>query len=329
MLALSSASDFSHLRARAPRRRAGVRPQALRARRPEARIAGLLNGGKRRRQRAAQARRPARRQRPRQPASSWTTRWSRQNEAGGRLGDLLVAQGLVTEQDIITAVAGQMHIGVVDLTQVAPQPAALGLLPRDFIVRRRLMPISIEESGSLVLAMTNPLDVISIDEVGMRTKRRVVPVICRRRASTRPSPSTSARAASSRTRATRARRAMRAPAPSTPTSSRSSTPCSPTPPPCTRRTSTSSRPRRCCGSATASTAGCTSPGECRQHLLNAVHQPHQDHGLAGHQRAAAAPGRPRPRDCSRAARSTCASAPSPPPTARRPSSACSTPAASR
>jgi type IV pilus assembly protein PilB len=103
---------------------------------------------------------------------------TRQQEGGGRLGDLLVTQGLVTEQDIVAAVAGQMHIGVVDLGQIAPQPAALGLLPRDFIVRRRLMPVSLDDNGSLELAMTNPLDVISIDEVGMRTKRRVVPLIC-------------------------------------------------------------------------------------------------------------------------------------------------------
>ena len=91
---------------------------------------------------------------------------------------MLVADGLVSEQDIVTAVANQMHIGVVDLSQTTPQPAALGLLPRDFIVRRRVMPLSIDEAGNLVLAMTNPLDVITIDEVGMRTKKRIVPVIC-------------------------------------------------------------------------------------------------------------------------------------------------------
>jgi type IV pilus assembly protein PilB len=102
---------------------------------------------------------------------------ARQNDGGGRLGEVLVSEGLVSEQDIVTAVAGQMHIGVVDLAQTTPQPAALGLLPRDFIVRRRLMPLSVDENGSLVVAMTNPLDVISIDEVGMRTKKRVVPVI--------------------------------------------------------------------------------------------------------------------------------------------------------
>ncbi len=102
----------------------------------------------------------------------------RQHNGGGRLGEVLVAEGLVSEQDIVNAVASQMRIGVVDLAHAAPQPSALGLLPRDFIVRRRLMPLHFDEHGSLVLAMTNPLDVISIDEVGMRTKKRIVPVIC-------------------------------------------------------------------------------------------------------------------------------------------------------
>ena len=103
---------------------------------------------------------------------------ARQKHDGGRLGELLVQMGLVSEQDIVNAVAGQMRIGVVDLAQTTPQPAALGLLPRDFILRRRVMPLRVDDKGSLVLAMPNPLDVLVIDEVGMRTKKRVVPVIC-------------------------------------------------------------------------------------------------------------------------------------------------------
>jgi type IV pilus assembly protein PilB len=102
---------------------------------------------------------------------------ARQSDAGGRLGEVLVAEGLVSEQDIVTAVANQMHIGVADLANTTPHPAALGLLPRDFIVRRRVIPLRIDDNGSLVVAMTNPLDVITIDEIGMRTKKRVVPLM--------------------------------------------------------------------------------------------------------------------------------------------------------
>jgi type IV pilus assembly protein PilB len=102
----------------------------------------------------------------------------RQRKSGRRLGEVLVEEGTATEREIVAAVAGQMRIGAVDLSHSAPQANAISLLPRDFIVRNRLMPLSIGDDASLVLAMTNPLDVIAIDEVGMRVKRRVVPVIC-------------------------------------------------------------------------------------------------------------------------------------------------------
>ena len=102
----------------------------------------------------------------------------RQQQAGGRLGEVLVGSGLVSENDLMHALAGQMHLAVVDLRAITPSPAAVGLLPRDFIVRHRLLPLRLDDNGSLVIAMTNPLDVVVIDEVRLRTKKRVVPAIC-------------------------------------------------------------------------------------------------------------------------------------------------------
>ncbi len=102
----------------------------------------------------------------------------RQRDMGVRLGEVLVGEGAITEQQIVATVARQMRLGVVDLGAVAPHANAVGLLPRDFIVRNRVMPLRILEDGSLELAMANPLDVITMDEVDMRVKRRVVPVIC-------------------------------------------------------------------------------------------------------------------------------------------------------
>jgi type IV pilus assembly protein PilB len=103
---------------------------------------------------------------------------TRQKEMGARLGEVLVRDGLVAESDLVKALAGQMHIPIVDLGQVAPTPAAMSLLPRDFIVRHRVLPLAIDDKGAIRLAMTNPLDVVSLDEVGLRAKKRVVPVIC-------------------------------------------------------------------------------------------------------------------------------------------------------
>ncbi len=101
-----------------------------------------------------------------------------QQQAGGRLGEVLVGSGLVSEDDLVHALAGQMHLAVVDLRAVTPSPAAVGLLPRDFIVRHRLLPLRLDDNGGLVVAMTNPLDVVVVDEVRLRTKKRVVPAIC-------------------------------------------------------------------------------------------------------------------------------------------------------
>jgi type IV pilus assembly protein PilB len=103
---------------------------------------------------------------------------ARQKADGGRLGDVLVREGLVSEESLVNALAGQMRLAVIDLAQSGPTPSAIGFLPRDFVIRHRVMPLRLDDHGALVLAMTNPLDVISIDEVGLRTKRRVVPVIC-------------------------------------------------------------------------------------------------------------------------------------------------------
>ena len=103
---------------------------------------------------------------------------ARQPATGARLGEVLVREGLITEQEIVGAVAEQMRIGVIDLNRTSPHTNATGLLPRDFIVRHRVLPVRLREDGSLELAMTNPLDVITLDEVGMLAKRRVVPLIC-------------------------------------------------------------------------------------------------------------------------------------------------------
>ncbi len=128
--------------------------------------------------RAPQAGRHAGRERHRHPGARSTKPSNASSRAAAASARCSSRSGLVSEDDLIHALAGQMHLAVVDLRAVTPNPAAVGLLPRDFIVRHRLLPLRLDDDGSLVIAMTNPLDVVVIDEVRLRTKRRVVPVIC-------------------------------------------------------------------------------------------------------------------------------------------------------
>ena len=55
---------------------------------------------------------------------------------------------------------------------------AVGLLPRDFIIKHRLLPLRTDDDGALVIAMTDPLDVVTMDEVKLRTTKTVRPAIC-------------------------------------------------------------------------------------------------------------------------------------------------------
>ena len=103
---------------------------------------------------------------------------ARQQIERRRLGDVLVREGLVSEQDLVEALAAQLRLEVADLDQVHFSPETLALLPRDFMVNRRVLPLEVEEDGTLVLAMTDPLDIVAIDEVRLRTKRNVQVVIC-------------------------------------------------------------------------------------------------------------------------------------------------------
>ena len=103
---------------------------------------------------------------------------ARQQIERRRLGDVLVREGLVSEKDLVEALAAQLRLEVADLDQVYFSPETLALLPRDFMVNRRVLPLQLDDDGTLVLAMTDPLDIVAIDEVRLRTKRSVRVVIC-------------------------------------------------------------------------------------------------------------------------------------------------------
>ena len=62
--------------------------------------------------------------------------------------------------------------------QVTPSPAAVGLLPRDFIIRHRLLPLRIDDDGTLVIAMTDPLDVVDHRRDPPAHQEALVPAIC-------------------------------------------------------------------------------------------------------------------------------------------------------
>lgn len=94
-----------------------------------------------------------------------------------RLGEVLVALGYVTETDVARAVAGQLEISFVPDHLLQVDLLYARLLPPQLARKTNAMPLR-EEFGHLFVAMADPLDVFSLDEIRHITKRSVQPVAC-------------------------------------------------------------------------------------------------------------------------------------------------------
>jgi type IV pilus assembly protein PilB len=85
-----------------------------------------------------------------------------------RLGHVLVDLGIATERQIADALAAQLHLEVVDLTKIAVSPDTVRLLPRGVAARLGMIVIA-KDGRRLTLAVSDPTDVVALDDVRLHT----------------------------------------------------------------------------------------------------------------------------------------------------------------
>jgi type IV pilus assembly protein PilB len=97
-----------------------------------------------------------------------------QRQWGVRLGQALVDLKLVTEPQVVRALAEKFGFDVADLSAVEPHALAeaLRLVPREFAVRNNLLPLG-ADTTTLTVAMSDPSNLVVADELRFRTNRRV------------------------------------------------------------------------------------------------------------------------------------------------------------
>ena len=97
---------------------------------------------------------------------------------GERLGAALVRLGLVEESEVADALATQLRLERVDLDTTADlDPEVVSLLPMPEAERHDVLPLRLS-GGVLHLAMSDPSDVAALDDVRLTTGvRRVRPVV--------------------------------------------------------------------------------------------------------------------------------------------------------
>jgi type IV pilus assembly protein PilB len=84
---------------------------------------------------------------------------------GQRLGEIVVELGFTTERAIAGALAEQYELEYVDLDIVQLDKRAIALLPEDLARRYEALPLSILEDGTPLLAVTDPTNLATADDL--------------------------------------------------------------------------------------------------------------------------------------------------------------------
>lgn len=89
------------------------------------------------------------------------------HQKGKRLGDFLIEQGLVPEDEISKAIAHQFGLEYIDLDRFHISQEAMKLIPHEVVQKYSVLPIA-KENGRLKLLISDPLDLDMLDTLRFR-----------------------------------------------------------------------------------------------------------------------------------------------------------------
>ena len=96
-----------------------------------------------------------------------------QNTSGGkrkRLGEILVSINAMTQTQVAETLAVQLELQFISLDRFQAQDEAVKLLPKHVAAERlKLIPLSLDKDGTLLITMSDPLDLPAQDEVKLLT----------------------------------------------------------------------------------------------------------------------------------------------------------------
>src|SRR6266404_3025347 len=93
-----------------------------------------------------------------------------------RLGDLLVAEGFITEEQLIGFLSRQYGIPSITLGNLDIDAETLRLVPPHIAKKYEVLPVK-RIGGTLTLAMSDPTNVFALDDVAFMTNLQILPVV--------------------------------------------------------------------------------------------------------------------------------------------------------
>jgi type IV pilus assembly protein PilB len=95
-----------------------------------------------------------------------------QNRDGGKIGEILVKQGLIKHDTLLGFLSQQLDIPIVDLKDRIINPDVLALVPEHIARERNIIPVEMI-GDKLAIVMGYPEDVITIDDITLVTGKKI------------------------------------------------------------------------------------------------------------------------------------------------------------
>ena len=99
-----------------------------------------------------------------------------QKEQKGRLGEVLIRNGIITEDQLIEALQMQLGIEYIDLSKINIPTELAGVVPKNIAKQYQVVPVRMVKD-EIYLAMSDPLNFYAIEEVRKAVRKRVVPMV--------------------------------------------------------------------------------------------------------------------------------------------------------
>ncbi len=91
---------------------------------------------------------------------------------GMRLGEALIAKGLITEEDLAQVLAEQYHLSYYPLENFKIDPAYFKRIPVELMYRYPFVPYG-EEGGRVIILISDPTKLAAMDELGLILKEKI------------------------------------------------------------------------------------------------------------------------------------------------------------
>lgn len=99
-----------------------------------------------------------------------------QKEKGGSLSDVIVGLGMVSKNSLMVLLSQELGIPPINLSRYKIDPSVIKLISKKIAKRYKIMPIS-RMKNTLTVAMADPLNIFTIDDIKALTGFTINPVI--------------------------------------------------------------------------------------------------------------------------------------------------------